>query len=90
MFIIYVSSIFILCTLLNPNTDVFCFSFSQFSTQQLWKLAVDQAELPTQLRLIKDMFLLGRGELFLEFIVQAESILDRTPSSNFSRGKHSC
>lgn len=54
--------------------------------QQLWKLAVEQAQLPMQMRLIKDMFLLGRGELFLEFIREAESILDRSPSANFSRG----
>ncbi|XP_034247180.1 gamma-tubulin complex component 4 [Thrips palmi] len=56
-----------------------------FITEQLWKLAVEQAQLPMQMRLIKDMFLLGRGELFLEFIKVAESILDRSPSANFSR-----
>lgn len=56
-----------------------------FITEQLWKLAVEQAQLPMQMRLIKDMFLLGRGELFLEFIREAEIILDRSPSANFTR-----
>lgn len=56
-----------------------------FITEQLWELAVEQAQLPVQLRLIKDMFLLGRGELFLEFIKEGECVLDRAPSSNFSR-----
>lgn len=56
-----------------------------FITEQLWELAVEQAQLPMQLRLIKDMFLMGRGELFLEFIKEAGAILDRVPSSNFGR-----
>ncbi|XP_052130698.1 gamma-tubulin complex component 4 isoform X2 [Frankliniella occidentalis] len=56
-----------------------------FITEKLWELAVEQAQLPMQLRLIKDMFLLGRGELFLEFIKEAGGILDRTPSSTFKR-----
>ncbi|XP_063238738.1 gamma-tubulin complex component 4 isoform X2 [Bacillus rossius redtenbacheri] len=53
--------------------------------QHLWQLAVDKAELFTQFRLIKDFFLLGRGELFLEFNHLASNILQKTPTSKSER-----
>ncbi|KAL3181076.1 hypothetical protein MRX96_037133 [Rhipicephalus microplus] len=41
----------------------------------LWKLFVEEGSLPSQLRLLRDAFLLGRGELFLHFSQVAEHIL---------------
>ncbi|XP_075740933.1 gamma-tubulin complex component 4-like isoform X2 [Rhipicephalus microplus] len=41
----------------------------------LWKLFVEEGRLPSQLRLLRDAFLLGRGELFLHFSQVAEHIL---------------
>lgn len=55
--------------------------------QHLWKLAVEEAELFLQLKLMKDFFLLGRGELFLEFIQQASGILQNPPVSTSTRGE---
>jgi hypothetical protein len=40
-----------------------------------------------QLKLMKDFFLLGRGELFLEFIQQAGHILQNPPVSTSPKGK---
>ncbi|XP_049812910.1 gamma-tubulin complex component 4 isoform X2 [Schistocerca nitens] len=51
----------------------------------LWELAVEDMKLFLQLKLIKDFFLLGRGELFAEFMHQAESILDKVPSRTSKR-----
>uniref|UniRef100_A0A224YXM5 Gamma-tubulin complex component n=1 Tax=Rhipicephalus zambeziensis TaxID=60191 RepID=A0A224YXM5_9ACAR len=41
----------------------------------LWRLFVEEGCLPSQLRLLRDAFLLGRGELFLHFSQVAEHIL---------------
>ncbi|KAJ9585128.1 hypothetical protein L9F63_003080, partial [Diploptera punctata] len=49
--------------------------FRSYVTQHLWKIAVEEADLFVQIKLLKDFFLLGRGELFLEFILQASPIL---------------
>lgn len=43
-------------------------------TQQLWRLALEDARLVDELKLVKEFFLLGRGELFHEFVMQ----IDRT------------
>lgn len=59
--------------------------FRSFVTEHLWKLAVEEAELFLQLKLMKDFFLLGRGELFLEFIRQAAGILQNPPISTSTR-----
>lgn len=61
--------------------------FACVLVQHLWKLAVEEAELFLQLKLMKDFFLLGRGELFLEFIRQAASILQNPPVSSSTRGE---
>lgn len=45
-----------------------------YVTERLSEIAFNQADLIKHLRLVKDYFLLGRGELFLEFIIQTESI----------------
>jgi hypothetical protein len=43
----------------------------------LRRLAVDEAHLKTEVQLIKNLYLLGRGELFLEFIKRADTILSQ-------------
>nr|CAD7441195.1 unnamed protein product [Timema bartmani] len=53
--------------------------------EHLWQLAVEKAEMFTQIKLMKDFFLLGRGELFLEFIKLADITLKKTPSSTSRR-----
>lgn len=49
-----------------------------YIAEQLWQLIVGETDLPSHLRIMKDFFLLGRGELFLTFIDQAQTLL-RTP-----------
>lgn len=57
----------------------------QCVTQHLWHVAVEEAQLVNRLKLIKDFYLMGRGDLFLEFVRLASNILDKTPASNTSR-----
>lgn len=45
-----------------------------YVTERLSEIAFNQADLIMHLRLVKDYYLLGRGELFLEFIKQTDSI----------------
>lgn len=45
-----------------------------YVTGRLSEIAFNQADLIKHLRLVKEYYLLGRGELFLEFIIQLESI----------------
>lgn len=54
-------------------------------TEHLWQLVVVELELFHQLKLIKDFFLLGRGELFAEFMYQAKHILDKIPTKSSNR-----
>lgn len=51
-----------------------------YVAEQLWKLTVEEADLIGHLRLLKDFFLLGRGELFLAFIDQAHGMLRAPPT----------
>uniref|UniRef100_A0A182IW86 Gamma-tubulin complex component n=1 Tax=Anopheles atroparvus TaxID=41427 RepID=A0A182IW86_ANOAO len=44
-------------------------------TKHMSVIVVEEADLVRQLRLMKDFFLLGRGELFSEFLVQTQSLL---------------
>ncbi|XP_046464925.1 gamma-tubulin complex component 4 [Neodiprion pinetum] len=57
----------------------------QCVTEHLWRVAVEEAQLMHQIKLIKDFFLLGRGELFLEFIRLAGHILNKKPTSHTTR-----
>lgn len=57
----------------------------QCVTEHLWRVAVEDAQLMHQIKLIKDFFLLGRGELFLEFIRLAGHILNKKPTSHTTR-----
>ena len=54
--------------------------------QQLWKLVVEEAGLVGQLKVMKDFFLLGRGELFLAFIDQAQGLLKLPPTGTTQHG----
>ncbi|XP_012272359.1 gamma-tubulin complex component 4 isoform X2 [Orussus abietinus] len=54
-------------------------------TEHLWYVAVEEAQLMQQLKLIKDFYLIGRGDLFLEFIRLTSHILNKTPISHTSR-----
>lgn len=45
-----------------------------YVTERLSEIAFNQADLIKHLKLVKDYYLLGRGELFLEFIKQIETI----------------
>ena len=54
--------------------------------QQLWQLIMEEADLMGQLRIMKDMFLLGRGELFLAFIDQSGSLLKMCPTATTEHG----
>lgn len=45
-----------------------------YVSEKLTKIALKQVDLIKQLKLIKDFFMLGRGELFLEFVKKTQSI----------------
>jgi len=48
--------------------------------KELWLLCVEKAQLVSHFYLLKDFFLLGRGELFLVFIEEADHLLRNPPS----------
>ncbi|EDO37244.1 predicted protein [Nematostella vectensis] len=52
--------------------------------EHLWKLVVEEAYLLKHLNVVKDFFLLGRGELFSSFIEKAENLLKVPPSGKTS------
>lgn len=56
--------------------------------QRLWKLVVEEADLLTHLQLVKNMFLLGRGELFLAFIDTADHLMRVPPTYTTEHGKY--
>ncbi|MGH0176279.1 UNVERIFIED_CONTAM: hypothetical protein FKN15_010576 [Acipenser sinensis] len=49
--------------------------------EHLWTLMVEEADLLGQLKIVKDFFLLGRGELFQVFIDQAQHMLKTPPTA---------
>jgi gamma-tubulin complex component 4 len=49
-------------------------------------LVVERAQLTLTLHTLKDFFLLGRGELFLAFIDQANSMLQTPPAATTQHG----
>lgn len=57
----------------------------QCVTELLWHVAVEEAQLMQQLRLVKEFFLMGRGDLFLELIKLTTHILNKAPTSHTSR-----
>lgn len=54
-------------------------------TQRLLSVANDAADLYGQLKLMKDIYLLGHGELFVEFLHKAQHILSGPVAKNSSR-----
>ncbi|XP_072348852.1 gamma-tubulin complex component 4 isoform X3 [Scyliorhinus torazame] len=54
---------------------------STVAEQHLWKLVVEEAGLLGQLKIIKDFYLLGRGELFQAFIDSAQHLLKTPPTA---------
>ncbi|XP_077989144.1 gamma-tubulin complex component 4-like [Glandiceps talaboti] len=48
--------------------------------EHLWKLVVEESDLLGNLRILKDFYLLSRGELFLAFIDQAKGLLKMPPT----------
>ncbi len=48
---------------------------------------VEEADLLGQLKVMKDFFLLGRGELFLAFIDQAQNLLKSPPTGSTQHGE---
>uniref|UniRef100_A0A8C5Q1H9 Gamma-tubulin complex component n=1 Tax=Leptobrachium leishanense TaxID=445787 RepID=A0A8C5Q1H9_9ANUR len=49
--------------------------------EHLWKLMVEESDLLGQLKIIKDFYLLGRGELFQAFIDVAQHMLKTPPTA---------
>ncbi|XP_055388008.1 gamma-tubulin complex component 4 homolog isoform X2 [Condylostylus longicornis] len=65
--------------------DVLINEIKSYITERLSQIAVKQADLVHQLKLIKDFYLLGRGELFLEFIKKTHSFEKSFSSENIVR-----
>ncbi|XP_057306974.1 gamma-tubulin complex component 4-like [Hydractinia symbiolongicarpus] len=49
--------------------------------EQLWRLVVEEADLIKHLKYLKEMYLLGRGELYLTFIDHAHNMMKGPPSN---------
>ncbi|XP_078039182.1 gamma-tubulin complex component 4 isoform X1 [Augochlora pura] len=54
-------------------------------TELLYRIVVEEFQLVQQLKLVKDFFLMGRGDLFLEFIRLTAHILNKPPTNHTSR-----
>ncbi|XP_022821178.1 gamma-tubulin complex component 4 [Spodoptera litura] len=54
-------------------------------TKHLWTVAVEEAQLIHELRLMKDFYLLGRGELFLELLRLTAHMLDKPTARTSTR-----
>ncbi|KAL0105295.1 hypothetical protein PUN28_016741 [Cardiocondyla obscurior] len=57
----------------------------QCVTELLWHVAVEEAQLMQQLKLVKEFFLMGRGDFYLEFIKLTAHILNKAPMIHTSR-----
>ncbi|KAH0620165.1 hypothetical protein JD844_014798 [Phrynosoma platyrhinos] len=55
--------------------------------EHLWKLMVEESDLIGQLKIIKDFYLLGRGELFQAFIDTAQQMLKTPPTAVTEHGE---
>ncbi|XP_045452520.1 gamma-tubulin complex component 4 [Melitaea cinxia] len=54
-------------------------------TKHLWAVAVEEAQLLHELRLMKDFYLIGRGELFLELLRLTAPMLDKPTTRTSTR-----
>ncbi|CAG4946908.1 unnamed protein product [Colias eurytheme] len=71
---------FEVCNLKNVVRDI-----KECVTKHLWTVAVEEAQLLHELRLMKDFYLLGRGELFLELLRLTSHILDKPTTRTSTR-----
>ncbi|CAK1551070.1 unnamed protein product [Leptosia nina] len=71
---------FEVCHLKNVIRDI-----KECVTKHLWTVAVEEARLLHELRLMKDFYLLGRGELFLELLRLTSHILDKPTTRTSTR-----
>uniref|UniRef100_A0AAQ5X0A7 Gamma-tubulin complex component n=1 Tax=Amphiprion ocellaris TaxID=80972 RepID=A0AAQ5X0A7_AMPOC len=56
--------------------------------EHLWTLMVEESDLLEQLKIIKDFYLLGRGELYQVFIDLAQQMLKTPPTAVTEHGKY--
>ncbi|XP_065334196.1 gamma-tubulin complex component 4 isoform X2 [Cloeon dipterum] len=57
-------------------------SMRQHLTNVLWNVAVKDADLLSEIKTVKDLLLLGRGEIVSEFIKMANPILKQPPNTS--------
>lgn len=67
------------------NYEKFVDGVKSFLSERLSEISVNQADLVHQLKLIKEFYMLGRGELFLEFIKKTNHISKSQVSENSVR-----
>lgn len=67
------------------NYEKFVDCVKSFLSERLSEISVNQADLIHQLKLIKEFYMLGRGELFLEFIKKTNHISKSQISENSVR-----
>ncbi|KAI5633776.1 spc97 / spc98 family domain-containing protein [Phthorimaea operculella] len=78
-------------TLKNPEMLEVCHlrtvvrEIKECVTMHLWLVAVEEANLVHELKLMKDFYLLGRGELFLELLRLTAHILDKPTTRTGTR-----
>ena len=58
-----------------------------FIGERLWTFAVKESHLLLHLKLMKDFFLLGRGELFQTFIEMGNDLMKIPPSKTTENGQ---
>lgn len=68
-----------------PSYEKFVDGVKSFLSERLSEISVNQADLVHQLKLIKEFYMLGRGELFLEFIKKTNSISKTKMTENSVR-----
>ena len=56
-------------------------------SRHLHSLILEKSDLKNELQLIRDLYLLGRGELFQVFIEEADRFLKQPPTAATQHGK---
>ncbi|KAG6449693.1 hypothetical protein O3G_MSEX006182 [Manduca sexta] len=72
--------VFEVCNLRSVVRDI-----KECVTKHLWTVAVEEAQLIHELKLMKDFYLLGRGELFLELLRLTAHMLDKATTRTSTR-----
>nr|XP_002121664.1 gamma-tubulin complex component 4-like [Ciona intestinalis] len=65
---------------INQDFEICIDKIRSVVARELWELCVEHAQLVSNLYMLKDFYLLGRGELFLVFLDEAGPILKNPPS----------